>query len=242
MTRPGAGAVLVLALATLGLGATPARAENHKAASGKPALVELFTSQGCSSCPKANLALEEVARDPGVLALTYSVTYWDYRGWKDTFAQPEFTERQKIYSRRFSRVAYTPQMVVDGAVHTSGLKKAEVRRLVSENDMLGGARIDASLADGKVRISISGATPASASEVWLAQYRPGAVHVNVKRGENAGAKIPHFNVVTALTRLGDWKGGQAHFKTACAPACVVIVQEGGGGRVIAAQGVTLTGS
>jgi hypothetical protein len=204
-------------------------------------LVELFTSQGCSSCPQANVALAGLARDPNIIALTYAVGYWDYLGWRDTFARPEFTMRQKDYARALGRGVYTPQMVIDGGGDVSGLKNSELRTMLGAVKMVGGARIDARRAKGKAVITISGARPPTPSDVWLVQYRPGPEIVSVKRGENAGSKILHYNVVTALTRLGDWDGGQKRFESACTPACAVIVQEGHGGRIIAAQGATLSG-
>jgi hypothetical protein len=212
-----------------------------KATAHRVVLVELFTSQGCSSCPPANMALGELARDPNVIALTYAVGYWDYLGWKDTFSRPEFTTRQKDYARALGRSVYTPQMVIDGVGDASGLKNSELRSVLGAVKMVGGAKIEARRAKGKALITISGAAPASPSDVWLAQYRPGREIVSVKRGENAGSKIVHYNVVSAVTRLGDWNGGEQHFEAACAPACAVIVQEHHGGRIIAAQGATLSG-
>ncbi|MES1203022.1 MAG: DUF1223 domain-containing protein [Pseudomonadota bacterium] len=229
---------MLLILAANCLGVTTARAEGAKP--HRPILVELFTSQGCASCPQANVVLGELARNPDVIALTYAVGYWDYLGWKDTFARPEFASRQKNYARAFRRGLYTPQIVIDGAGHASGLKPQHLNDVMGAAKMVGGAKLDARSANGKAQIVISGPPPAFASEVWVAQYRPGPVVVDVKRGENAGAKVTHYNVVTALSRLGDWNGGEQHFDSACAPACTVIVQEARGGRVIAAQGATLS--
>jgi hypothetical protein len=238
--RAGNTRLLLSVLAASGLGMTAARAEGPKP--HRPILVELFTSQGCASCPQANVVLGELARNPDVLALTYAVGYWDYLGWKDTFARPEFASRQKDYARTFRRGLYTPQMVIDGAGHASGLKAQHLRDLLGAAKMVGGVKVDARSVSGKAQIVISGTPPAFASEVWIAQYRPGPVVVDVKRGENAGAKVAHYNVVTTLKRLGDWSGGEQHFESACAPACAVIVQEAHGGRVIAAQGATLSGA
>ncbi|MEJ0022362.1 MAG: DUF1223 domain-containing protein [Alphaproteobacteria bacterium] len=233
---------MLAALMLLAAGMTPAGAERLKpAAHSRVVLVELFTSQGCSSCPQANVTLGELAREPNVLALTYAVGYWDYLGWKDTFARPEFTTRQKDYARAFRGGVYTPQMVIDGAGHVSGLKSQELRDLLDSLTMVGGARIEARNANGKASIKISGVAPPAASDVWIAQYRPGLEIVPVKRGENAGSKISHYNVVTSLTRVGDWRGGEQHFEGACTPACAIIVQEDRGGRIIAAQGATLSG-
>ncbi len=231
---------MLSALALVAVGMAPADAKPKP--EQRVVLVELFTSQGCSSCPQANVALGELARDPNIIALTYAVGYWDYLGWKDTFARPEFTTRQKDYARALKRGVYTPQMVIDGAGDVSGLKNSELRTMLGAMKMVGGAKIEARRANGKAVITISGAPPAAASDVWIAQYRPGREIVSVKRGENAGSKILHYNVVTTLTRLGDWNGGEQRFESACAPACAIIVQERHGGRIIAAQGATLSGA
>ncbi len=232
-----------LAVAGIAFGAMclPARAEKAPMPQ-RPVLVELFTSQGCSSCPKANVVLGRLAREPNVIALTYAVGYWDYLGWRDTFAKPEFTKRQKHYSKAFGRGLYTPQMVVDGAGHSSGLKSKELRELIGAVSMLGGVKLEAAASGGKANISLGGPAPALPSEVWLVQFTPGPVTVEVKRGENAGAAVTHHNVVTQLTRIGDWAGGSQKFESPCALACVVVVQEKVSGRVLAAQGVGASGS
>src|SRR6186713_388159 len=103
------------------------------AAAKPPVLVELFTAQGCGACRDANAHLGKLAERPGVLALTFSVDYWDYLGWTDTFARPEYAERQKAYVTRLKlREPYTPQVVVDGRQEAQGLKTAEVDRLVRQ--------------------------------------------------------------------------------------------------------------
>jgi hypothetical protein len=201
----------------------------------KPVLVELFTSQGCASCPKANAFLGKLGHEDSMIALTYAVGYWDYLGWKDQFARPEFADRQKAYAARFKKSVYTPQMVVDGVAHASGLKAAEVRSLIGANPIPRGAKIEARRRDGKLRISLTGPAPAEPADVWLAQYEPGPIYVEVKGGENAGARIPHYNLVKHIVRLGAWTGAPSHYAVDCAPACAVIVQEAEGGRVIAAR-------
>lgn len=217
--------------------AVPASARDGEGEHEKPVLIELFTSQGCASCPKANAFLGKLGQEDSTIALTYAVGYWDYLGWKDQFAKPEFADRQKAYAARFRKSVYTPQMVVDGAAHASGLKAGEVRTLISANPLPGGAKVEARRRDGKLRIAVYGAPPAAATEVWLAQYEPGPIYVEVKGGENAGTRIPHYNLVKQIVRLGAWTGAPFHYIADCAPACAVIVQETEGGRVIAARNV-----
>jgi hypothetical protein len=237
----GRGALALLAAGCLWAGwiaaLSPAAAGEAQDAHAKPVLIELFTSQGCASCPKANAFLGKLGTEDSMIALTYAVGYWDYLGWKDQFAKPEFADRQKAYAARFKKSVYTPQMVVDGAVHASGLKAGEVRTLISANPMPVGAKIEAKRRDGKLRIALYGATPAAPADVWLAQYEPGPIYVEVKGGENAGARIPHYNLVKQIVRLGAWTGAQAQYVADCAPACAVIVQEAEGGRVIAARNI-----
>jgi hypothetical protein len=230
-----------IALAAAGLLCGSASAAEKSAADGK-VLIELFTSQGCASCPKANAYLGVLRNDPHAIALTYAVGYWDYLGWRDTFAKPEFAERQKKYAAHFKRGIYTPQMVINGEAHTSGLMPAVLRAMLAANPMVGGAQIEGASEAGAAKITVTGAAPDAPAEVWLAQYTPGPVYVDVTNGENAGSHVAHFNVVTKLTDLGRWNGGAQKFAGACAPACAVIVQEADGGRVIAAQGLGAAGS
>ncbi|MGE3304053.1 MAG: DUF1223 domain-containing protein [Hyphomonadaceae bacterium] len=198
-----------------------------------PVLVELFTSQGCSSCPRANALIGALSREPNTIALTYAVGYWDYLGWRDTFAKPEFTARQKWYGQRFHHGIYTPQIVVNGVAHNNALKPGQLKTLASSAAMAGGVRVDAQVREGHAEVTVSGAQR-GAGEVWLAQYQPGEAEVAVSRGENAGVRVPHYNVVTSLQRLGAWRGGVQHYDGACAPACAVIVQNANG-RVLTAQ-------
>lgn len=232
---PGRAALALLAAGWIAV--SPASAGEAQGEHAKPVLIELFTSQGCASCPKANAFLGKLGHEDSMIALTYAVGYWDYLGWKDQFAKPEFADRQKAYAARFKKSVYTPQMVIDGAAHASGLKAGEVRTLIGANPMPGGAKIEAKRRDGKLRIGLFGAAPTAPADVWLAQYEPGPIYVEVKGGENAGTRIPHYNLVKQIVRLGAWTGAPAHYAVDCAPACAVIVQETEGGRVLAARNV-----
>jgi len=207
------------------------------AAAKPPVLVELFTAQGCGSCNDANGYLGKLAERPGVLALTYSVDYWDYLGWTDTFAKPEYAERQKAYVARLKlREPYTPQVVVDGREEAQGQKTADVDRLVRaaaaaprnppDIRFVGSRRVDV----GSARAVKGGA------EVWLIRYDPRAVEVAVKAGDNRGETVVQRNVVREIRRLGSWRGKPQAYRLPAAAddglKTVVIVQAPRGGRVL----------
>lgn len=206
-------------------------------ASKPPVLVEMFTAQGCSSCNDAGEHFNDLAKTPGVLALTFSVDYWNYLGWEDSFAKPEFVERQRAYVRAFGlREVYTPQVVIGGRSQVSGIKTAKVDSLVAQAvkapadppDML-------FMASGRVAVG-SGRAPKGGAEVWLIRYDPRALEVQVKRGDNRGETLIQRNVVRELVRLGAWKGRPTSYKVPAAKtddlATVVVVQAPRGGRVI----------
>ncbi|TAJ69265.1 MAG: DUF1223 domain-containing protein [Phenylobacterium sp.] len=207
------------------------------AAAKPPVLVELFTAQGCGSCNDANGYLGKLAERPGVLALTYSVDYWDYLGWTDTFARPEYAERQKAYVSRLKlREPYTPQVIVDGHEEAQGLKTAEVERLVRaaaaaprnppDIRFVGARRVDV----GSGRVAKGGA------EVWLIRYDPRAVEVAVRAGDNRGETVVQKNVVREIRRLGSWRGKPQAYRLPAAAddglKTVVVVQGPRGGRVL----------
>jgi hypothetical protein len=223
--------------ALLTLGASGARAEAPASAAG-PVVVELFTSQGCSSCPPANANLAAIADRPEVLALSFGVTYWDYLGWQDSFAQPAFTQRQYAYETSLHRgTAFTPQMVVNGGRDLVGNSAEELDRAVD------GARKDApaappqiTLGDGMVAIG-AGTPPEDPADVWLVRYDPNIVQVPVARGENGGRTLPHKNVVHELTRLGAWTGAAARFDLPPAQdglKTAILVQSAYTGPILAA--------
>lgn len=244
-TRLARTVIAALGAAALATSAHADEAKTDAAAVAKKKpvqLIELFTSQGCSSCPKANAFLGQLGREPETIALTYAVSYWDYLGWRDTFARPEFTDRQKEYAARFKRGVYTPQMVVDGANHSSGLKPKEMRTMLEKTALAGGAKVfgqRAQDAPEKAKFAVYGTAPEKPTDLWIAQFRPGLTYVTVKHGENAGAKISHYNVVTKLTKVGQFTGGDKanpkRIVADCSPACVMIVQDAEGGPVLTAK-------
>ena len=206
------------------------------AASAQPlTVVELFTSQGCSSCPPANANLIKVKDQPGVLALSFNVTYWDYLGWKDTFGRQEFTQRQVTYEPPLGRDGpFTPQVVVNGSHDAVGAAPGEIQSLIAKSGRPQGP--DIALAGGKVSIG-AGKAPGGKADVWLVRYNRGVVEVPVARGENTGRTLPHANVVHALTKLGNWTGKATTLPLPAATggfATAVLVQSPGGGPILAA--------
>jgi hypothetical protein len=205
-------------------------------AANRLVVVELFTSQGCSSCPPANANLIELSKRPDVLTLSFSVTYWDYLGWKDIFGKPEFTERQAVYEPALGEQGpFTPQMVVDGRASNVGFRLSEVEELIAAASADANPSIDFDA--GKVRIG-GGKAPSNGADVWLVRYDPKIVSVPVTRGENSGATLPHTHVVHALERLGTWTGDVSSFAIASAGAglhTAVLVQVRRGGPILSAK-------
>ena len=220
----------LLTAAALGL---PAAAGAQPAAPVQ--VVELYTSQGCSSCPPANAALAAISARPEILALSFGVTYWDDLGWKDTFAQKRFTDRQWDYARelRHAQVA-TPQVVVNGRLDTVGGSVGEIDAALKRAALPAGGP---TVTLGAAAAAIAGAAPTRPAEVWLVRYDPNVVQVPIKRGENTGKTLPHKNVVRELTRLGDWNGGARSFPVPAGPTglkTAILLQAGPGGPILAA--------
>lgn len=169
----------------------------------QPVVVELFTSEGCSSCPPADALLGELARKPGIIALAYHVDYWDDRGWQDRFSIPEATQRQRGYVRRLSMSgAFTPQIVVSGDTSLVGSNRAEVERAVKgDRDSL---RLSLSKEGDKLYVHFLEAWRES-MDVYLVSYLKEAT-ANIASGENARRTLKHFNVVRSFKRLGTWNG------------------------------------
>lgn len=200
-------------------------------------LVELFTAQGCASCTKANALVGSLSEGGGVVALTWPVDYWDYLGWKDTFARPEFTERQRQYERRLQlRDVYTPQVIIDGAAQVSGDKPDGLRALIRK-----AARSSRFAPDMRfltqARLAVgSGQRPKDGADVWLIRFDSRERDVPVKAGDNRGAVVPHKNTVKQLVRLGRWRGAPVVFKLPVAEedglTALAVVQAVHGGAII----------
>ena len=204
-----------------------------------PVLVELFTSQGCSSCPPADALLKEFARRDDVIALGLHVDYWDYLGWTDEFARPEHTKRQKAYSRAHDdRMIYTPQMVIDGMVRLPGNRVLAVQRAIDERQMLKPEGPDLSVSRRGTKVSVvAGAEklPDGPVDVLVASFEP-ARDVAVEAGENAGHHLEYANVVSKLIPIGQWDGASRLEVTVEMPEgpVAVFLQRPGMGEVIAA--------
>lgn len=226
--KPRCFAIALLAT-TCGASAANAADARH------PTVVELFQSQGCSSCPPANANVNALATRPDILALSFAVTYWDGLGWKDSFARSQYTDRQWAYARAFGNAqVWTPQIVVNGRATVVGNKRVPLLAAIAANDR-GSAGPVLDIADGKVAISGITSRPA---DIWLARYDPRSVEVAIKAGENGGRTLPHRNIVHELVRIGRWTGGTASFAMPAARtpglATASFVQIGPGGLIVAA--------
>ena len=238
------GRTVILAAALAGglaAGVQGANAAEPAPAREAVALVELFTSQGCSSCPPADKLLGELRNRPGIVALSFPVDYWDYLGWKDTFGSPANTARQKAYAAaRGDGQVYTPQVVVNGQVHAVGSQRGAVAAAIAEVALPAShPALKAALKDRMLAVDVGGAEGASGT-VWLAEYT-GVAPVEVKRGENGGSTVDYHNVVRRLVKVGAWNGTAQSFSAELSAAsqrrrdgCVVFLQEHEGGRILAA--------
>jgi hypothetical protein len=171
-------------------------------------VVELFTAQGCAGCPEANARVEAVADEPGVIALTYAVDYWDYLGWQDTFARPEFAQRQRAYRRSLRlRDVSTPQVVIDGRRQVVGAGGAALQTAIDEEAARRIFPPEIEFRESGDRVGVgSGPAPAGGAEVVAVTYTPGPQTVEIERGDNRGRSVRHANVVRSVRTLGDWTG------------------------------------
>ena len=181
----------------------------------RPVLVELFTSQGCWLCPEANQYLGELDQRENVFVLAYAVSYWDMYGWADTYARPEYVQRQRSYLPRLGvNRLYTPHFIVDGVTDAPGWNQNKVSSAVDE-------RLDA-MPDsptimiengpfGSFRVVVDGEAPEDNLEVWLIAYAPGWAEVSIDAGENEGVDMLHYNMVKGLNYLGSWSGGAMEY-------------------------------
>lgn len=221
-------------------------ADSHAQSAYQPSsVVELYTSQGCSSCPPADKLLGELIEDKEVLGLSFPVTYWDYIGWKDTFGNKDHDVRQARYKREFgSRYVYTPQMVVGGENHKVGSDRSGVRSLIAgfaghaqklpltwtfKDDIL-----DVTLPDGDGEATI-----------WLVDIDSQS-DVAIGRGENSGETVTYHNIVRKIRSIGEWDGTSktvslnlAEMREMGRDGCALIIQEAGHGPIIAALNVEL---
>jgi hypothetical protein len=221
----------LVAMAVLAAGPAAAAPADH------PAVVELFTSQGCSSCPPADALLAQIATRQDVIALALHVDYWDYIGWADTFGDPAYTTRQRSYARAMGEnMVYTPQMIINGSSAIVGSDaEALVSALTADDEDAPVLRLSRS--GGTLSIRADAAPDLSAPvRVMLVRYHPKA-EVAIQRGENSGRTITYTNIVTSLTEIGQWDGSRALQMDVGATGkqmSVVLLQEAGPGRIVAA--------
>ena len=233
------GPIFAIALAMI-LVAIAARADQmvSTTVSDSPVVVELFTSEGCSSCPPADAYLGKLAVRHDILPLAFHVNYWDYIGWKDPFASAEATERQYSYGHALGlNMVYTPQMVIGGTHDAVGSNEDAVSRAIEMDQSRPKLKLavvrDAS---GAYRVQIPAGQANGTATVWLALYDR-AHKTAVPRGENSGSTLTEFNIVREWRKIGDWNGQPIEIALNLTPesdeydACAVLVQEGGFGAI-----------
>jgi len=221
---------LVLAIAGLAASAGVAFAR-------PPVVVELYTAQGCVSCAAAEGRIAALADTHGVIALTFSVDYWDYLGWKDTFARPEFADRQRAYDKHFDVAeVFTPQVIVDGRAQAAAVQPDAIdalvrtaRKTVMDPPLMFWRGERAAIAGGR--------RPAGGAGVWVIRYDPHPAPVTVNDGDNRGHTVTERNVVVQLQRLGAWRGRPmvVSLPPPAGPGLktLVVVQGDDGGKILA---------
>ena len=182
-----------------------------------PSVIELYTSQGCASCPEADKLLNRLAQQPDIIALSFPVSYWDYLGWKDTLARPENSQRQRGYARIFGDgEIYTPQAIVNGMRNCLGNSLSDIETAVKATKPLAGreaVELRARIEGSRLIIDAGEAAPGSLhgkGKVWVAAVR-GVSKVKIARGENAGTDLTYTNVVRGLTEAGEWRGAPVSY-------------------------------
>ncbi|MFD0985968.1 DUF1223 domain-containing protein [Methyloligella solikamskensis] len=209
-----------------------------------PAVLELFTSQGCSSCPPADRLLGQLAKRDDVIALSYSVDYWDYLGWKDTLGSPENSERQRRYaSVRGDGRVYTPQIVVNGVVHAVGSNPQAVSEAIqSAETEIADRKVPISLTrDGDTLVASLGDGGAGRSATLWAGTAKSSQSVKIARGENRGRTVTYHNNVRQLVPMGTWSGAAGRMtiplsklKGSDGDRIFVLLQRGAGGPILGA--------
>lgn len=213
-----------LALSTLVAGAGAAYAGETRA------VLELFTSQGCSSCPPADELLAKYAEHDDILALSFNVDYWDMRGWEDTLASHDYTERQRNYAAaRGDGQIYTPQLVVDGRMHVVGSSKKKIDAALDTANGLP-VPVSLSMTGDSVSVGIAATTGQPHATLWLVMYDK-SVTVPIERGENSGRTLTYTNVVRKLRPIAMWKGAamsvdlpRSEIAQAKVGSCAVLLQ------------------
>ncbi len=207
-------------------------------------VVELFSSQGCSSCLGAEQIFDDVRRRPGVLALAYHVDYWDYLGWKDTLASKDFSQRQYDYAKaRGDMDVYTPQLIVNGAKPVVASQRSEVEAVLQQS-RVSAWPVNVAMADTpkEIVIELGAGSPGSDATLWVMPIRERA-QVTIEKGEMAGKELIYTNIVRRLVPAGMWNGSASRValpKDGLLPedctACVAVLQQGKAGPVLGCAG------
>ena len=219
--------------------------------STRPVVVELFTSQGCSSCPPADALMLELAARDDVIALSMPIDYWDNLGWADTLASPRHTARQRNYAKTLAnRRVYTPQMVINGTVDLIGSHRDEVLAAI-ENQAASPTPfipITLGLEDGHLNITLEDAPAELATRkawIWVAPYHGKTQNISIIKGENGGRTIEYAHVVDGLIKIGDYDGSKLvvthsldEMMAKNIDDCAVIVQDAKSGAIIGAAHIT----
>ena len=240
LTGRAAGAAVAFAVMLVLAVARPAAAKDPIA------VVELFTSQGCSSCPPADAFLGDLTKRGDVIALTLPVDYWDYLGWKDTLASPAYSKRQRAYARRRGDAqVYTPQMVVNGRQHAIGSHRSAVNRTIeTEAKYAEKSWVKVKLSSDANAIMVSaggyrGAGKAPDATLWLLLSSK-KTDVEIRRGENHGRNVTYHNVVRQMVPIGKWNGGAVKVELPKSDlmegydGCTAILQVNGAGPILGA--------
>ena len=218
-------------------------------AAERQAVVELFTSQGCSSCPPADAYLGELARRDDVLALSFHVDYWNYIGWRDPFSSRQWSARQRDYGRNLKRrYVYTPQMVIDGAAEAVGSKRSQVARLIKAALRRKKIAVEILHPDRdtlRIRVPAEAGYSGSDATVWLAFY-DSARTTAIEAGENDGTTLTNTNIVRSMARIGEWRGAAKEWTLPVEAVggsdrdgCAILVQAGGNGQILGAVAMAL---
>ena len=243
----------LLTIAFVGL-VTPAAAQQSAGQKLKSlSVLELFTSQGCSSCPPADAVFQSYAKRQDVVALSMPVDYWDYLGWKDTLANPAFSRRQRNYARtRGDGAVYTPQVIINGQQHYIGSSRREIDgglQTSSPEQAVVSVAVRENPGELNVELEAIKDGPIAPYSVWLVAVQR-EIKVEVQAGENRGRTVTYFNVVREISNLGIWKGGTvklSHQFQVAAPNLpsyhyALLVQKTGGNEIIHASWLGKTGS
>jgi hypothetical protein len=228
--------IVMLSRLVLSLGLFAGLAPAVASAAERPVVVELFTSQGCSSCPPANAYLNEMVKGRrDVLALAFHVTYWDRLGWRDPFSLETATDRQAVYGRRFGDGSYTPEMVVDGAASAVGSDRSQVGSAIENAKRNGQTRAAVSVTKNGDQVSIEVGAGSGSGRVLLIGFDHEHTTA-IGRGENSGRTLVEANVVRSFRSVGQWSGAALRLNERFPEGQdVAVVLEAPDGRVIGAS-------